>query len=709
MAKKAAPPHHDGVFMRWLLDLGKYKTIVISVALFLIFDLGVLVLNFYISSQIREDAIEVNLAGRQRMLSQRMAKEMFLIEESVRQGMVPADTLDSLMQSRDLFESTLLAFEKGGPAKGGDGSSVILSRVDSAEGRTSLARAREVWAPIQTRLTAISDQSADAATAVAAVLPAYKQANGLMLKEMNNLTTHLERESQKKANLLRAVQVIGISLATINFFVILFHFVRQLRENDEQLAKAKRETDNILATVDQGLFLIDRDGLIGHQQSKALARIINQDNIAGRKLSDVMSRSIKENTKTVLDDFLGILFNNRVKEKLITDINPLNQVELNFENSDGRLERRFLSFSFKRVSDAGNMDSLLTVVTDVTIQTELSLELERSRNQREQEVDAIVSLLHVPAERLQAFLASSQDSLNAINVLLSEGAVSELGLKTLLKEISKPVHRIKGDAASLKLENFESWAHSFEDDLADLLARQKLSGNDLLPLTVKLKSIYVQIENVRGLVRRLGGLRGSLDHGSEADNTQPASSQDNTMQQLAQTVAQREGKRICLMQTGDFNDMPAYLRDDAQSIAVQLIRNAVVHGIEPSAARAASRKSALGALWLDISDTGSSFELTVRDDGGGVDFDRVRRRAVDIGLMTAEQAGSAEQKAVAAFIFMPQFSTAEASTQDAGRGVGLSLVKDLVSRQGGKVLLDTQKGRSTQFRAIFPKASHLAA
>ena len=349
--------------MRWLLDLGKYKTIVISVALFLIFDLGVLVLNFFISSQIRQDAVAVNLAGRQRMLSQRMAKEMFIVEESVRKGSVPGDTLKSLEQSSQLFESTLNAFDRGGTATGGDGSPVVLARVESIEGRAAIQRARAVWAPILTQLVAITGSSARSSNAVAAILPAYKQANGLMLKEMNNLTTQLERDAQKKANMLRAVQVIGISLATINFFVILFHFVRQLRQNDEKLIVAKRETDNILATVDQGLFLIDKAGVIGQQQSKALANIINDSNLAGRKLSDVMGRTLKDSARTLLDDFIGILFNARVKEKLIADINPLNQVEMNFEREDGRVERRYLSFNFKRITGGEDQDSLLAVVT----------------------------------------------------------------------------------------------------------------------------------------------------------------------------------------------------------------------------------------------------------------------------------------------------------------------------------------------------------
>jgi signal transduction histidine kinase len=701
----------QGECMRWLFDLGKYKTIVVSVALFLIFDLGVLILNFYISSQIQNDSVAVNLSGRQRMLSQRMAKEMFLIDEAYRNGSPSAEAIDGLKQSSALFQTTLEAFENGGQTTGGDGQPVILERVEGAAGRAAIARADAVWQPILQRLKPALAGSGDNAAALAAVLPAYKQANGLILKEMNNLTTELEREAKRQATFLRMVQVIGISLATINFFIILFHFVRQLRENDELLAKAKRETDNILATVDQGLFLIDQNGAIGAQQSKALARILNQDNIAGRKLSDVLSKTLKENTRALLDDFIGILFNGRVKERLLTDINPLNQVELNFEREDGRAERRYLSFNFKRVSDEARQPSLLAVVTDVTMQTELSMELERSRAQREQDVEAIVSLMHVPAPRLQAFLTSCRESLDIVNQQLAERATSTSDLQALLGRIAKPVHRIKGDAASLKLDNFENWAHAFEDDIAELRAKPRLIGNDLLPLTVKLKSIYEQLANVHGLVDRLGQLGGSLSPTAAVSDgvAAPTAGSTTGIEALAQSVAERNGKRVSLMQTGAFAELPDILREDAESIAVQFVRNAVVHGIEKPEIRAAVRKSVLGKIWVDISDTADAYELSVQDDGAGLDFEKIRQRAIDARLLGAEQAASLDQKTLLSLIFRADFSTADAADQDAGRGVGLALVKDLIARHSGKIAVDSRPGKGSHFRILFPKRAQVAA
>lgn len=151
------------------------------------------------------------------------------------------------------------------------------------------------------------------------------------------------------------------------------------------------------------------------------------------------------------------------------------------------------------------------------------------------------------------------------------------------------------------------------------------------------------------------------------------------------------------------------MRDDVESIVVQLIRNAVVHGIEAPAARAAQRKSAQGRVWVDISDIGEAFEVSVRDDGAGLDYDRIRQRAIDAGLLTPEQARNAEQKVLMSLIFRSDFSTANGATQDAGRGAGLGLVKDLIGRQGGKLAFDSQKEKGTNFRIQFPKRADFAA
>ena len=98
----------------WQFDFGKYRGIIISIALFLLLDASVLLFNFYVSFEIADDAVGVNLAGRQRMLSQRMAKTLFVLDASRDDPIGFKTAFDELQLSKRLFDETLNAFNSGG-------------------------------------------------------------------------------------------------------------------------------------------------------------------------------------------------------------------------------------------------------------------------------------------------------------------------------------------------------------------------------------------------------------------------------------------------------------------------------------------------------------------------------------------------------------------------------------------------------------------
>ncbi|WP_131655524.1 type IV pili methyl-accepting chemotaxis transducer N-terminal domain-containing protein [Methylocucumis oryzae] len=101
--------------------MSKYRTLIVAIALFLVFDLGVLILNFYVSAAISKDAASVNLAGRQRMLSQRMVKGLLETQIAMEKGEELAKPLDELKKSFTLFDDTLNAFSQGGQTMSGNG------------------------------------------------------------------------------------------------------------------------------------------------------------------------------------------------------------------------------------------------------------------------------------------------------------------------------------------------------------------------------------------------------------------------------------------------------------------------------------------------------------------------------------------------------------------------------------------------------------
>jgi two-component system chemotaxis sensor kinase CheA len=140
-----------------------------------------------------------------------------------------------------------------------------------------------------------------------------------------------------------------------------------------------------------------------------------------------------------------------------------------------------------------------------------------------------------------------------------------------------------------------------------------------------------------------------------------------------------------------------------KDIAIQAVRNAIVHGIEPAAARTASGKLAQGQVRLAFQSMGDTgYKLTVEDDGQGLAIERIKEVAIQKGIITPQQAETLDAKQTYSLLFRSGFSTVEHPTKDAGRGVGMNLVADLVHQVGGRVGVATARGRFTRLTITLP-------
>jgi chemosensory pili system protein ChpA (sensor histidine kinase/response regulator) len=131
-----------------------------------------------------------------------------------------------------------------------------------------------------------------------------------------------------------------------------------------------------------------------------------------------------------------------------------------------------------------------------------------------------------------------------------------------------------------------------------------------------------------------------------------------------------------------------------------LLRNSVAHGIEAPAERVARGKDAAGQITVTVAQSGNEVAVEFADDGAGLDFERIRRRGIERGLIDAE--ATPTEPELAALIFAPGFSTAETVTEIAGRGVGLDVVRAEVAAMGGRVETTAEPGRGTRFRLLLP-------
>ncbi len=174
---------------------------------------------------------------------------------------------------------------------------------------------------------------------------------------------------------------------------------------------------------------------------------------------------------------------------------------------------------------------------------------------------------------------------------------------------------------------------------------------------------------------------------------------------LARTVrdlARSLGKQARLVVAGEATDVDRDVLEKLEAPLGHLIRNAVDHGIDPPAERAAAGKPEAGTVRVEARHRSGMLLVTVADDGRGVNLDRLRKKVVERGLSTAELVKQMSEAELLEFLFLPGFSTATGVTEISGRGVGLDVVLDSVRKVGGSVRITTKGGEGTTFHLQLP-------
>lgn len=693
---ESAPREATRARARQGFAFGKYREIIIAVAFFLLFDLGVLVLNFYTSFKIDQDTVAINLAGRQRYVSQRIARTLLELDAARAAGRpFRTETLAELRAGTKIFDISHAAFKKGDTIPGGDGKPVFLDAVTSERGRALEAQVDAIWKPYYERLQPLLRDSFGADDLAAAL--AYSQANNARLLEVaNDFVTETQAIGASRASTLRMVQTGGIVLALLNFAFILFKFLRRLQTSDAAIEAANDENREILLSVREGLFLITPDFKLGSQLSKSAHALFGRNLAPGQDFIALLQPLLSEKALADARDYVQLLFAPHVKEALVQGLNPLSEVAAQVKNRLGQDVTRHLSFHFNRVQDGGTVRHLLVTVQDISARIELQQKLAHERQRSQKEFDMLLKAIDADPALLRRFVTRSEAQLMEVNELLrgASGAQGEAAVLQRIDEARRRIHAIKGDAATLGLETLAAQAHAFESDL-DRIRQGGGSGdlgNALLALPLPLEDLLNKVSSLKTLT----GVQRPAAAGA------PAASINAMVAQLAETVARDSGKKVqANVALGSLEDLPTGQADLAREIAVQLLRNAVAHGIEAPVTRVEAGKPEAGTVTVQLQRTDAEWTLSVLDDGGGLSAPRIRRKLLELGWYTQEQLDAFDDRQVVAHIFKPGFSTAGSVGLHAGRGVGLDLVQEHVRKLGARLLLGSTPGEYTEFKIKF--------
>jgi signal transduction histidine kinase len=353
--------------------------------------------------------------------------------------------------------------------------------------------------------------------------------------------------------------------------------------------------------------------------------------------------------------------------------------------------------------------------------------------------EVLKEVMHIEAGRLEQFLSEAREKAGQLRAIMKLPAREPQAFREKLVLILELIRGIHSRAERLPLPSVCERADRFSAALNGLRDKQTLSGNDFLPLAVKLDDLLSHLAIQGEVVTRLREWRiQNGESGTPIDATQRSATATGTtirqprlraaapsatgitkatrlsdlsqesLEEMSIFLADMYSKRVSLVVVG-LEDVPSHYRRSIEKILGQLIHNAIRHGVENPADRVVLDKPEVGTVAVQFQRLGADgYQLSVQDDGRGLDHDKIRAEAVRQGVLTAEVAAKIDSRKLASLIFRPGFTTVG---DDGARGIGMDLVRDLVTKVGGRVGIATKAGEYTRFRITLPhekKASDAA-
>jgi HPt (histidine-containing phosphotransfer) domain-containing protein len=470
--------------------------------------------------------------------------------------------------------------------------------------------------------------------------------------------------------------------------VRLIGFTDLLRADSRISALRNQQMQEILATVQEGFLLVDRDHRIAAEYSRSVETILGRSELAGHPLPLVLCELLGAEAAELARGYLDTLFNPNVIERLVGDINPLKAVTV--RDAAGRT-RQHLAFTFRRSTEGREIRRLLVRVEDRTREVELAAELEEHERQAGQRVELAMEMMQVEPEALTDYLTRFLVEISRIGRFRTQGVGGSM--RATVDAIFRSLHSLKGEAGQIGLRSFAERLHRTEDvaeSLRDNPARESLERLD--PWIASLRTLGAEAKD---LVTRLSALvtRRVSEVQPRPQDVVPA------LEALVADLSTRLGKPARFVARWHPDDLPAGYSAIVREALIQLARNSMVHGVESAEERHRAGKPASAVLQFALRRhvEEGQLEILFQDDGRGLDLERIRERARELFGTAA-----VEDEHAAQLIFEPGFSTARATTVDAGRGVGLDLVRERVESIGGMILVHSEAGVFCAFQIVLP-------
>ncbi|WP_375506005.1 chemotaxis protein CheA [uncultured Nostoc sp.] len=235
------------------------------------------------------------------------------------------------------------------------------------------------------------------------------------------------------------------------------------------------------------------------------------------------------------------------------------------------------------------------------------------------------------------------------------------------------------------------------DQMMNLVGELVLARNQIIGFSTKFKD-----NGFAATCQHLNLLTAELQEGVMKTRLQPISSIWQKFPRVTRDLAIASGKEVEVEMEGADTELDKSIIETIKDPLTHLVRNCIDHGIELPAERVACGKPSLGRLFIRAFHESGKVNIEIGDDGRGLNLERLKERAQQLGLVNAVQAATMSESEAMNLIFLPGFSTAEQVTHLSGRGVGMDIVKSNIEKINGTVEIHSQQGQGTTFKIKIP-------
>ncbi|PIO47409.1 MAG: hypothetical protein CMR00_10440 [[Chlorobium] sp. 445] len=264
----------------------------------------------------------------------------------------------------------------------------------------------------------------------------------------------------------------------------------------------------------------------------------------------------------------------------------------------------------------------------------------------------------------------------------------------------------KGSKESSALASYSDVLKEFSETEFDRFSELDIISRDIKSAILNFDESISDLKSIGSLfnqnVIKVSNIANDLNREIVGMRMVPVKQMFTRFSRSVRDIAKIEQKEINLVTEGEETKLDKTVMEDVIEPVMHIVRNAIGHGIETPDVRLAHGKSPVGTITLRAYQKGSRVILEVEDDGGGINIEKVKAKAIKVGLITPEEAEKMTPAQATELIFRPGFSTADKVTELQGRGVGMDVVQNTIRRLKGTTNIETVSGKGTKFIISLP-------